>query len=117
VKDGPALRAPARGNGPAVHLLPNFDECLVAYKDRTVIGSLERPPRTARFGSFPHHLLLDGQASGAWRRTISSRTIEVDVLPYRALTNAEAKSLEREVQRLSAFLERPATVDILRGER
>jgi hypothetical protein len=46
-----------------VHLLPIYDEYLVAYRD------LEAVPRlTASFGILPQALIVDGQFAGTWKR-------------------------------------------------
>ena len=49
-----AERARARARpSPVVHLLPNYDECLIAYKDRDNVGhSRRRPIRASRGWAF-----------------------------------------------------------------
>ena len=55
-------RLGARPSTPLVHLLPNYDEELIAYKDRDLPGGLPAPAGAARYGNFPHHLVIEGRA-------------------------------------------------------
>lgn len=94
-----------------VYLLPNYDEFLIAFKDRhwTTAPSTAAP----RFGpaaGHPHQLLIEGLVEGAWRRTLSTSTVTVEVVPYRALTQREREGLYDAVDRYSAFLGLPATL-------
>ena len=97
-------RAPA----PLVHLLPNYDEGLIAYKDRDMPGGLPAPAGAARHGNFPHHLVIEGRLLGRWRRNLTARGVAVDALPYRVLTRAEARSLDAMVARHGEFMGMPA---------
>lgn len=103
-----------RSSSPLVHLLPNYDEALVAYKDRDVPGAVRAPARASRHGHFPHHLVIEGRACGGWRRTTSAKEVAIDVLPYRAMTRAERRSLDATVARHGAYLGRPATLRVLK---
>ena len=89
---------------PLVHLLPNYDECLIAYKDRGVVPGTPVPKGASRHGSFAHHLLIDGRLAGAWRRRIGTKHVEIDVLPYRPLTRAESRALDRTIDHHSRFM-------------
>jgi hypothetical protein len=89
---------------PLVHLLPNYDECLIAYKDRGVVPGTPVPSGASRHGAFAHHLVIDGRLAGAWRRRIGTKHVEIDVLPYRALTRAESRALDAMIERHSRFM-------------
>lgn len=104
----PSRQGP-RPSGPLVRLLPNFDEGLIAYKDRDVPGSLPAPAGATRHGHFPHQLVIDGRVAGGWRRTVTTREVAIDVLPYRAITRAERQSIEAVVARQAEFMTLPAT--------
>jgi hypothetical protein len=102
-------RQHARPDGPLVHLLPNYDEALIAYKDRDVPGALPAPARMKGHGNFPHQLFVDGQVAGAWRRALTARSVVAEVLPYRRLTRLETHALGIVVDRMGAFLGMPAS--------
>jgi hypothetical protein len=102
-----------RPSSPLVHLLPNYDEGLIAYKDRAMPGGWPAPAGAARHGNFPHHLVIEGRLAGGWRRRLTPRAVAIDVLPYRAMTRGERQSLERQVARQGAFMGLPATVRVV----
>jgi hypothetical protein len=91
----------------AVHLLPVYDEYLVAYRDHQVV------PRPAYvLGSFQHALVIGGQVVGGWR-TIPAR--EGPVLHVTAkgwLTPVERRGLAQAVARYGHFLEVPVSLSL-----
>jgi len=97
-------RLGARPSTPLVHLLPNYDEELIAYKDRELPGGLRAPAGAARYGNFPHHLIIEGRLAGAWRRTVTAREVAIDVLPYRAMTRAETPALSAAIDDYGRFM-------------
>jgi DNA glycosylase AlkZ-like len=98
---------PPTPSTPLVHLLPNYDECLIAYKDRETVPAWPTPPNIARHGSFAHHLVIDGRIAGAWRRRVGTKQVEIDVLPYRPLTRAESRALDAMIDQHSQFMNLP----------
>ena len=58
-----------------MHLLPNYDEYLIAYKDRGAVVETSRAANlVARSnGGFAHHLIIDGRLAGGWRRTLQGQ--------------------------------------------
>jgi hypothetical protein len=83
----------------SLHLLPIYDEYLVAYRD------LQAVPRPAfLMGNFQHSLVIGGQVAGTWRITTSARRVAVHVEPLRRLTPMERRGLALEVARYQRFL-------------
>jgi len=83
----------------SLHLLPIYDEYLVAYRD------LQAVPRPAfLMGNFQHSLVIGGQVAGTWRITTSARRVAVNVEPLRRLTPTERRGLALEVARYQRFL-------------
>jgi hypothetical protein len=95
------------GDGPIVRLLPNYDELLVAYRDRT--ASLD-PARALDAAPFPmgsilaHVVVLDGQVWGGWKRRLQGRQVVVELGPLDALDAAATAVLERAAADLGRFL-------------
>jgi hypothetical protein len=89
----------------AAHLLPNYDEYLIAYKDREPV--LSRPAGGAPGEEFAHHLVIDGRLAGSWKRT--TNPVGVEVKPYGQLTAAQARALDAAVAAHRAFFEVAAT--------
>jgi hypothetical protein len=89
---------------PAVHLLPNYDEYLIAYKDRSDYSTPfdVAPPATI----FDRHILVvHGKVVGAWRETFKRHTMTVVVTPLIALGKTETKALGEAIERYGRFME------------
>jgi winged helix DNA-binding protein len=108
---GPAPRSPSRGKS-GVHLLPVYDEYLVAYRDQQAV------PRPAYvLGSFQHALVIAGQVAGTWRAIPEPAGILVDVTAHRRLTPAERRALMQAVSRYGRFLGIPTICRCSSGYR
>jgi hypothetical protein len=92
----------------SLFLLPNYDEYLIAYKDRQSIRD-----RALRFGpalEFPHYLIIDGKLRGTWRRTRAAGRVGIVFKLYRPLAPPERRALAGEAARLGTFLGSPVEV-------
>ncbi len=98
-----------------VHLLPAFDECLVAYQDRRAfLDARHLRAINAGGGMLRPALLVDGRVAGTWRRTLGARALSVAVRPFRRLTGEERAALAAAVARYAAFLGREAELRLAR---
>jgi hypothetical protein len=105
-----AEAGPAREAAGAAHLLPNFDEYIVAYRDRAAVVHPDRPiePVLFSFGSILSNVVtVEGRVRGAWRRTVARGAARVEVRLLDRLAPAEAAAVEEAAGRLGRFLERP----------
>lgn len=95
---------------PVAHLLPNYDEHFIGFRDRSALaGRLKGrkfPPDTFR----GHVIAVGGQLVGGWRRELARDRVEVELNPVVALTPSERKSVAAAVVAFGAFLELPAAV-------
>jgi DNA glycosylase AlkZ-like len=91
-------------------LLPNYDEYLVAYKDRDAGVSAVVAQRMVegQFDAYAHPLVVDGKLAGTWRRDVTARSARVIVLPFGRLNRASTRALDSATARLAKFLEMPA---------
>jgi hypothetical protein len=89
------------------HLLPIYDEYLVAYRDH---GAVPRP--AYMLGGFQHALLVGGQVAGTWSTIQTPKGLVVDVHPLRQLTLAQRRELTRAVTRYRRFLGAPVSLSI-----
>jgi hypothetical protein len=96
---------PAR---PAVHLLPNYDELLIAFRDRSdaVDPELPAPARVAEV-ILAHVIARDGLVVGGWRRSADGSALRVSIDLMVRLSDEEQGALTGAVDRLSAFVGRP----------
>lgn len=82
---------------PQVHLLPIYDEYLVAYRDRIAVPHT----RADSAGTFRPTLVIDGQVAGTWT---TDRAGELRVAAARRLSAGEWRGIEHEVDRFSRFI-------------
>jgi len=94
---------------PTAHLLPNYDEYLIAYQDRGLVNSGPMPrPGKAGFDVYANFLILDGRFAGTWRRTVQRDSVRVQVVPLQPITRSNRIALEAAVEAFGRFVDRPA---------
>jgi hypothetical protein len=108
-------RAKTAPKGCTALLLPNYDEYLIAYKDRgAVVDSAQAANIVARSnGAFPHHLVIDGRLAGSWTRTIKGPSVLIEVAPYNKLTPVQSRAVMSAVDCYGEFLGIPASLSIV----
>ncbi len=101
------------GVGTIAHLLPNFDEYTVAYRDRTALHQGRRfDPTLFAFGSILSNVVtVDGVVRGAWRPLRAARAVTVRVRLLRRMNRRERMAVSSAAERLGAFLGRAAQVE------
>ena len=109
----PRRVAPAKGS--TALLLPNYDEYLIAYKDRgTVVDSARAANIVARSnGAFSHHLIIDGRLAGGWMRTVKGPSVLIEVAPYKKLTPVQSRAVMSAADCYGEFLGVPASLSIV----
>jgi hypothetical protein len=110
--------APHRKPPLTAHLLPNFDEFTVAYRDRSALINPDMPFDPALFayyregapagGVLSNVVTVGGIVRGSWRRTLTPKVVRVDVRLLGRLDSAEEAAVKRSAKRLGRFLERTA---------
>ncbi len=79
---GDGVKLPPRR--PTTRLLPNYDEYVVAYQDRSAFA----PPAEAGVDRMSilstHAVVRDGRIVGSWKRTIERGAVRIAVFPYAA---------------------------------
>jgi hypothetical protein len=99
-----------------VHLLPVYDEYIVAYRDREAVP---HGPSTIRPGSrpgdsvtFQHTLVIGGHVAGTWRRVQKAKFAAIDIVPMRRLSRVERQAVGDAARRYEEFLCAPVTCSI-----
>jgi hypothetical protein len=108
----------ARAERNWVHLLPNFDEYFIAYRDRSAVtdGAVLPPSVGARDALFANNLILrEGRLIGTWRRLLEKKAVVVETRLLRALTGPQRKALATAADRLASFLRLPVSVRAAAG--
>jgi hypothetical protein len=106
------LASGTAGGAPCVRLLPNFDEYIVAYADRSAVYDSRHANDFGARGSvlFTNTIVVDGRVAGTWKRTLTTRAVTVHTTLFRRLTKPEMVGLDGAVERYGAFLGRPVRV-------
>lgn len=99
---------------PLVHLLPIYDEFLIAFKDRewSTPVSTKTPTTSAVPSSFFHQLVIDGRVEGSWTRTTERNRVIVTVVPFGRLSQGARAAIEKAGKRYAAFLGLPVALTI-----
>jgi hypothetical protein len=108
-------REPARAaRAHLVHLLPIYDEYLVAYRDREAVphGPSVVASRSGGPVTFQHAVVLAGQVMGTWRVTRRPRGVLVTVAPLRRLSGEERRALEEAAHRYGEFVSVPMELEV-----
>ena len=95
-------------------LLPNYDEYLIAYKDRGAVVDQARAANVvARSGgAFANHLMIDGRLAGGWSRTIKANSVLIEVAPYKKLTQLQTRAVSNAADCYGEFIGLRAEVSI-----
>ena len=97
---------------PSAHLLPNYDEYFIGYKDRTAIGERIGHVKAVIGGDarISNVVFVDGQLVGGWKRTFDKKRIIVDIVLWCSLTAAEKKLVAAAGEAFSRFLDAPCEI-------
>jgi winged helix DNA-binding protein len=90
------------------HLLPNYDEYVVGFRDRSAVAErlVAARPRQRVDGLIGHVVVVDGQIVGRWRRTLG-KTLDLQLQLLVPLTAREHDLVRRAAQRFGTFLGLP----------
>ncbi len=96
-----------RSGSQVAHLLPTYDEFLIAYKDRSaVIPTNPRPKENFVFNST---VVIDGRFAGTWKPIIHEKSVSIQ-LSSSARAKKELPALRRALKRYGYFLGVPASI-------
>lgn len=94
---------------PTAHLLPNYDEYFIGFKDRSAIGEVLR--RAGVKGGDPsllaHVIILNGQLVGGWKRFLRKQAVAFEFTTVVKLTKAQEKAVDEAASRYADFLQLP----------
>lgn len=104
----PATRPPTT-RSPTAHLLPNYDEYFIGFKDRSAIGERLSLAQGAMVGEAlrAHVIVIDGQLVGGWKRTLTRAAVVVEITLLVGLRRPEREAVRGAARALGDFLELP----------
>ena len=99
--------SPVKEKSPTAHLLPNYDEYFIGFKDRSAIGAAVRQAGIIGDDSafLAHVIVLDGQLVGGWKRTLKKNAVQVEMTLVIDLTKAQERAVEEAASRYGEFLQ------------
>ncbi|HBN07948.1 MAG TPA: winged helix DNA-binding domain-containing protein, partial [Cyanobacteria bacterium UBA8530] len=96
---------------PQAHLLPGFDEYLLAYKDRSAMLETQHSQIISPGGGmFRSTIVLNGRVFGAWRRVIKKGGVSIALQPFGTPDEAENRALFKAASDYGEFLGMPVSL-------
>ncbi|MEW9701271.1 winged helix DNA-binding domain-containing protein [Paenibacillus sp. SI8] len=94
--------------GPAVTLLPGYDEYLLGYKDRSAVLRAEYASSIVpgNNGVFMPTVVIDGQVAGLWKRTIKKKGMDIEIRLFESHSDRE-ESIQEAAERYCGFMDLP----------
>jgi hypothetical protein len=101
----PPSRLPRRRT-PIAHLLPNYDEYFIGFRDRSAFAvRLRSAGIEPRIDALSGHLLaIDGQIVGGWNRTFRGKTAVIRLKLLQRLKAVETRAVAKAVENFGEFL-------------
>jgi len=96
---------------PTVYLLPAFDEFLISYTDRS--ASLPTQHQKLTFtvnGIFKPIVVINGQVTGIWKRTIHKEKMIIEAQYYKDISNAMKLKLEKAALKYGKFFQKKVEI-------
>jgi hypothetical protein len=87
---------------PDTHLLPIYDEYLVAYRDRDAVPHPWQPSGSTV--AFRHAVIINGQVAGTWRTARDQNGTTMTLTPARRLNARERHAAHVAAARYERFL-------------
>ena len=104
--DLPDAPRPGADAAAPVRFLPEFDNLVLAYDDRSrVIADAHRPLVTTKNLRVKATFLVDGVVAGIWTIAVKRRVATVTLEPFGKLSKRVLKELETEGEALARFAE------------
>jgi hypothetical protein len=90
---------------PSTLLLPNYDEYLIGYTDRSAAFDVHDTKMENQRDNivFNHTVLINGRVAGTWKRIFTKGKVVLEARPFASLSTAEEAALARAVQRYGEF--------------
>jgi hypothetical protein len=112
-----APAAPAgKWRRPVAALLPQWDEYLVAYKDRdAALGHLPGDDSRLTMMVGNAQIIIDGRVRGIWKRMLAPSGVKVTVTFWTTATDADRRAARKAAERYGRFLGKPVETQFVAG--
>lgn len=108
---------PTAMESPCVHMLPAFDEYVLAYRNRAAVLDTHQSKRlNAGGGLLRPAIIIDGRVAGTWRRTLSGpSTVSIDAEMFTPVGARERLAIAGAARRYAEFLQREMRLEVVTG--
>jgi hypothetical protein len=95
----------------AAYLLPAYDEFIISYKNRSASLAMENHGvAISNNGIFRPVVIVDGQVTGIWSRTIKKDTLLIEMNLFKSPGKKEKTFLEKAAESFGAFLNKKTEI-------
>lgn len=90
---------------PRAFLLPNYDEYIVSYKNRSAaINTTDISKADPRGTIFNHTIIINGRITGIWKRSFRKNVADIEITPFKELGKANCAAISSATKRYVKFL-------------
>jgi hypothetical protein len=94
-----------KSHGSSVYLLPAYDEFIIGYRDRSAaLNPVYQKKSVSENGLFRPVIVINGQVSGLWKKTVSKNSIVVETHFFRPHSKKEKQSINNAVAAFGDFI-------------
>ena len=94
-----------KAKSPIAFLLPNYDEYIVSYKDRSAtIAASDINKADPRGTIFNHTIIANGKIIGTWKRNIGKTRVDIELTPFSPLSKINHAAITSAAKRYARFL-------------
>lgn len=94
----------SKSKGPAAFLLPNYDEFIVSYKDRSAaIHEKDIDKADPRGTIFNNTIVINERIIGIWKRSFRKETVVLEISPFAPLSKANHTAIVAAAKRYTKF--------------
>lgn len=100
-----AVALPRQGASQGAHLLPQFDEYLVSYKDRSAAFETRNNKVTSRANLILGPVIvIGGRVVGTWKRSLAGDSVRIALNYFGPVSKAESQLVAEAADRYGTFL-------------
>jgi len=90
----------------STYLLPNYDEYIVAYKDRSILFDKKHSAKIAirTNAIFNNSILVNGKLEGSWKRVIKNNSVVIETEYFGSLSKAKEKTVAMAAKKYAEFV-------------
>jgi hypothetical protein len=94
-----------KGKIPVAFLLPNYDEYIVSYKDRSAAIALSDINKADPRGTiFNHTIIINGRIIGTWKRNFRKDIVDIEITPFAPVSKSNYAAVISAAKRYVKFL-------------